>query len=183
MAATGMEGGFYLSRPGLSTRAGAKIGPDRDAGLPGAVVALDEREPDVALASGAEPDARGDGDPRVLQKLRGERHRTSRGGGDRPRRPDEHRRDRQGDRPTGSGELATKQRCAMFVKRAVARDIRIAHGRQRGCGRELHRAEDSVVEVALDGGERADQRAVTDAEADPPPGHRIALRDREELHG
>src|ERR1700690_4398698 len=129
MAATGMEGGFYLSRLGLSTRPGAKIGPDRGAGLPGALVALDEREPDVALAAGAEPDARGDGDPRVLQKLSCETHCASRGGGGRQRRPDEHRRYRQGDRPTGSGELGTKQRRAMFVKRAVARDVRIADGR------------------------------------------------------
>src|SRR5580704_14633823 len=54
----------------------AKIGADGGAGLAGALVGLDQREADEALAAGAEPDARSDGHPRPLQEVGREGHRA-----------------------------------------------------------------------------------------------------------
>jgi len=48
---------------------------------------------------------------------------------------------------------------------------------------DLNRRKRPVVEVALDAAQRADQLGTADHEADPPAGHVVALRQREELHG
>src|SRR5262245_16031951 len=94
--------------------------------------------------------------------------------------PHEHRAFRRRDVPPGRVQ-PLDQSVAAF---AIDFDdlghhvIAVAQGDD---GRDLNRLEHAVIEVAFDPGQGSDRLAVTDAEAHPPPGHRVTLRHREHL--
>src|SRR5437762_6311832 len=109
---------------------------------------LDEGEADVAVAAGAEADARADGDARLADQLEREVERAELAIRLGDRRPDEHRPLRPLDRPADAGEPVAEHVAPRAVELA---DFARVLGRlvQRNDRRDLDRLEGPVVEVRL----------------------------------
>ena len=151
--------------------------------LADALLVLDQRDADIALAMLAEADARRHRHVGLLQQQLGElqaaqmRHSAA---GSAPRRT---------SRPPGGGIVPAGRgrsprparrgacdRCARISLDAVLRPVQ-----RRGRG-HLDRREGAVVEIGLHPRQRRDQPLVADREAHAPAGHRIGLRHGGELH-
>src|SRR5581483_6115079 len=150
--------------------------PDPPHRLPRPVLVLDEGEADVVVAVLAEPDPRRHRDLRLLQQELRELERPHRLEGVRDLGPHEHRRLRLRDVPPGAREAVAEHVAAAAVLLADLLDV-VLRPVQRVRRGDLERLEDAVVEVALDAGERGDDLAVADREADPPARHVVALRE------
>ena len=145
------------------------------------MLVLDEREPHVAVAVLAEPDAGRDRDAglldQMLRKFEGA-HLPERLG---YLRPDEHR---------GLGLLDAPARLVQPFKEHVP--PRLVHAAnvlhallrpvERNDGRDLDGLEHAVVQIALDLDEGAHDVLVPAAEAHAPAGHIVALGEAEEFH-
>jgi len=149
-------------------------------GLGDPLLVLDQREPHVPVALGAEADTGRDRDVAVADDQLGEVDRPELEVGLGDRRPGEHRAAGARDRPARAVQPVAQGVAAGLVDLVDLERVvgGVVQGDRRG---DLDRLERAVVQVALELAERPDDLAVADQERDPPPGHRERLRHRVQL--
>src|SRR5690606_5857704 len=157
-------------RPRLDEAVAAEGFADAPQGLPDPLLVLDQREAYMRVAIVAEADARRHGDLGLGQQLLGELERPHRLVGIGDLGPDVHRRLGHVDVPAEVGEPPREHVAPLLVAEAHLLDV-VLRSLERGDRRHLHRREHAVVVVALDAGERIDELAVADHEADAPARH------------
>src|SRR6266849_535588 len=143
-------------------------------GLSDALLVLDERESDVALAVLAEADARGDRDLALLDQHLGEFQRPHGAEAVGDGRPHEHGALGLGHGPADLVEPLHEDVAALLMEL----DDVAHHGLlalQRDDGRDLDGLESAVVEVGLDPAEGVDHSGIAAHEAHPPAGHVVGL--------
>src|SRR2546422_6946382 len=144
------------------------------------LLVLDEREPHVALAVLAEPDARRDGHPRFLDEHVGELERAQRAERLGDWRPDEHRALGLRHRPAELVEPVDEDVAALSVDLDDLGHARLIALERDDAG-DLDRLEGAVVQIGLDARQRMDHPGVAAHEGEPPAGHVVRLRRREDL--
>ena len=129
---------------------------------------------------GAEADPRGHRDERPLEHELGELQRSGPRVALRDPAPDEHRGLRGIDLPSAQSQPLDERVPPLAVRfRSLAGEfLAFAQRDDRG---DLDGLEHAVVQVALDARQRVDHLRVSQAEADPPARHAVALRHREDL--
>lgn len=159
--------------PGDRPRKGVFHGPER---LPHTLLVLNEGEPHMIVAVGAEPAARRYRDVHFLKQAFGECKGT-------------HLAERfrdfgsqnmvalDGPPPSryGSGPRQARHGVCGTCCRFHARS---RPDRSSCRGRDLHGLEYAVIKITFDPGQRMDHLAVTDAEPDAPAGHGVAFGER-----
>src|SRR2546425_1387197 len=148
--------------------------PDAAHGLAGTVLVLDQREPHVVVAVLAEADAGRHGDLRLPEQKLRELERAHGLEGVRDLGPHEHGGARLRHVPARAREALAQEIATTAIGLADLLDVVLRAVESVG-GRDLYRLEDTVVEVALDAGERRDDLRVPDGEADAPARHVVAL--------